>query len=259
MSGNEADAPPQHNARGGAKTAYERLADDLRSQVMSGALKVGDRLPRDSELAASYHVSRLTAREALRSLASHGLVVTRRGRGGGAFVARPSAADVSSSFSDGLALLADASRLNLPQIHEVRHMLEAPAAFLAAQRRTESDLRELRSLLLDPDPVDAQVAYRVNLAFHESIIRAAHNPLLEVVADSVFGVISQRFSRELAPPDLHGRVVAAHQELLHHIEAGDSAAAEKAARNHLADTSGSYAQMDRSAQGPSDAHCGFSA
>ena len=60
---------------------YRTIADDLRYRITSGELQVGDQIPSETELCASYGVSRMTVRQALGSLQASGYLVRRRGKG----------------------------------------------------------------------------------------------------------------------------------------------------------------------------------
>ncbi|AZO64021.1 MULTISPECIES: GntR family transcriptional regulator [unclassified Mesorhizobium] len=66
---------------------YQRIASSFAAQIASGALKVGERLPSERQMAEELGASRMTARQALKLLERRGLVETRTGRG--AFVAHP--------------------------------------------------------------------------------------------------------------------------------------------------------------------------
>ena len=66
---------------------YQRIANSLAAKIASGALKVGERLPSERQMAEDLGASRMTARQALKLLERRGLVETRTGRG--AFVAHP--------------------------------------------------------------------------------------------------------------------------------------------------------------------------
>src|SRR5262245_5846902 len=66
---------------------FEAVSAQIREQVRAGALRVGDRLPNERELAKSMAVSRHAVREALRSLESMGMVELKKGATGGAFIA----------------------------------------------------------------------------------------------------------------------------------------------------------------------------
>src|SRR3954468_11719481 len=86
--------------------AYQQVADQLRALIISGELVAGDRLPPEGELGASFGVSRSTVREALRSLASQGLIETTRGTTGGTFVTRIKPAAVTSYLETSIGLMS---------------------------------------------------------------------------------------------------------------------------------------------------------
>ena len=124
--------------------AYAVLAARLRERILSGDLQPGERLPGDAELTAEFGVGRSTIREALRSLASQNLIHTTRGVTGGSFVATPSVGHISEHLETGVALMTAAETVTVDQLMEVRNLMEVPAAGLAAFRRTEEDLAQLR-------------------------------------------------------------------------------------------------------------------
>lgn len=228
-----------------AGTAYERLAATIRAQILSGELGPGDRLPREPELSAAYRVSRNTAREALRALASQGLLVTKRGVTGGTFVAHPSPEHISDSLGTGIGLLATSDRISVSALLEIREMLELPAAELAALRRSDDELDALRAALFDPGDVDPARVFDSNREFHTGMLRATHNPLLEVVAEPVFRVLKERFLRESAPRQFWTQVDHDHREILGHVEVRDQAGAREATRAHLRYLRATYEDIDR--------------
>ena len=73
------------------RRAFEEVASQIREQLTKGALKPGDRLPSERELAEQFGLSRNTVREALRSLEMSGILEFRKGATGGAFCARATA------------------------------------------------------------------------------------------------------------------------------------------------------------------------
>src|SRR5215212_4514192 len=123
------------------------LADALRARILTRELLPGQRLPIEPDLADEYDVSRSTVREALRVLASQGLVITTRGVSGGSFVAYPSPKQMSDYLHASLGLFAESEDLAVDALLEARDLLEVPAAGLAALRRTASDLDTLRLVL----------------------------------------------------------------------------------------------------------------
>jgi GntR family transcriptional repressor for pyruvate dehydrogenase complex len=225
--------------------AYAVLADDLRRRIVDGQFRPGDKLPIEPEMCASYGVSRSTLREALRLLASQNLVTTVRGVNGGTFVAHPRPDQISDYLTTSLSLLTDGTQVSVDQLLEIRELLEVPAAGLAATRRDEDDLAALRASLFDPSAVDPAEIYEPNRHFHAVLLKAAGNPLLDVVTRPVFAVLNERFLREHAPPRFWHRVDADHREILRHVEAGDERGARAAAHAHLGHLRSTYISIDR--------------
>src|SRR3982751_4546974 len=86
------------------QSLHAQLRDALRSRILDGALKPGDKLPSEAELTAEHGVSRITVRQALGALQSEGLIVKLHGKG--AFVSQPRAAqslDRLQGLSEALA------------------------------------------------------------------------------------------------------------------------------------------------------------
>jgi DNA-binding FadR family transcriptional regulator len=224
-------------------TAGRRLEDEIRRQILTGTLSPGDRLPAESELSSYYQVSRNTAREALRALASQGLLVIKRGVSGGTFVAVPPLDHVSETLQTSLTLLAENANLSVAALVEVREMLEVPAAELAALRHSTEDIEEIRATLFDPKTIEPAIVFGNNRDFHMGVLRAAHNPLLEILAGPVFHVLNERFIRENAPADIWYGIDDDHREILGYLEARDQAGAREAARAHLRAARSLYEHM----------------
>src|SRR6266545_2615432 len=87
----------------------EMIADRLRRQIARGDLAIGERLPTEDELTATFGIARTTLREALRILESQGLLEIRRGRAGGPVVTMPQI----GSLAEGLAVTSSCRALPL--------------------------------------------------------------------------------------------------------------------------------------------------
>ena len=124
--------------------AYQQVADQLRDRILDGSLSTGDRLPTEVELSEIFGVSRSTVREALRLLASRGLIRTTRGTTGGTFVARVEFGQVSDYLEVSLGLMSGAADITIAHLLEAREAFEVPAAGLAALRHEERHIAELR-------------------------------------------------------------------------------------------------------------------
>jgi GntR family transcriptional regulator, transcriptional repressor for pyruvate dehydrogenase complex len=213
--------------------AYQVLADELRDDITSGRLQPGERLPPEPELCVRTGVSRSTVREALRLLASQHLIVTTRGVTGGSFVSHPDAAQLSAALSTGLTLLTHTAGIGLADLLELRRALEVPAAGLAAVRRTDAHLAEIRMALFDPALDDFDVMLQAHTVFHEAVAKATGNPLFELVTRPLYHLSYGEEVIDALPADYWARIDTDHRELLECLRRSDADAAVTAARRHL--------------------------
>lgn len=215
------------------RPAYQQVADQLREFVTRGQLAPGDRLPSEHELAAVFGVSRSTVREALRVLTSGGLLVTVRGTAGGTFVARVEPRQVSDYLEASLGLMSG-DGISVGEILEARELLEVPAAGLAAARRTPEQLRLLEAVLEREDRDRTRGGtFREHRHFHEVVLAAADNRLLDLMTDPVFRVLQGRFLRDDLTEDSWREIDKDHRRVADRIAGGDVTGAENAMREHL--------------------------
>ncbi|WP_046728462.1 FadR/GntR family transcriptional regulator [Streptomyces humi] len=202
---------------GGARvTAVVRRIGDA---IELGLLADGEQLPGETELAGQLGVSTVTLREALMALRQQGLVVTRRGRGGGSFVASPEVPDQER--------LRDRLRGWSPE--ELRDLgdhwaaLSGTAAHLAAERTEGQDLDQLRRTTeeLGKAP-DAPARSRLYGRFHVELAAAAQSARLtreQVALQTEIGALlclvldDDEYREEVA--DRHRAVISAVQDGAH--------------------------------------------
>jgi GntR family transcriptional regulator, transcriptional repressor for pyruvate dehydrogenase complex len=197
----------------------------LREQVLSGQWPVGSRLPAETELAQRLEVGRSTIREAIRALVHAGLLETRQGSG-----------TYVRSVTPGADWEPRLRRAAVLEVYEVREALEVQAARLAAERGTEADIAALRACLTErEDARDRDASFvEADLAFHRSVVAAAHNPLLAEMFDSFAAVLREALIAVRSDQRVRNAGAdAAHARLAAAIEAGDAAAAAQATHDHL--------------------------
>ena len=233
-------APRTPSARGPAlsvdrvRPAYQQVADQLLERVLDGSLAAGDRLPPEGELAVAFGVSRSTMREALRVLASRDLITTVRGTTGGSFVSRADAEQVSSFLETSIGLMSGSADVSLDQMLEARELVEVPGARLAALRRSEAHLAELRATIESEKASRGRSErFERHKHFHGVVLEASGNRLFTLVNEPVFRVLRAQFWRPELPASHWEMVDHDHDELLALIEAGDGEGAAEAMRAHL--------------------------
>lgn len=217
--------------------AQERLTDRAYTAIVEiindDDLRVGDRLPSEARLAEMFGMSRTIVREALARLASDGITEPRRGAG--SFVKnRPS--DRMLAFMPATDLPATLGT------YEVRFVLEAEAARLAAARRSgeemsaiDAALARLRTALLSEAP-----AHDEDMDLHRSIVAATANPAFAAAFDALVGEVEKvmRAGVDISrsrPPEVIGAMMREHETIVDAIRAQDADGAALAMRWHLSE------------------------
>jgi DNA-binding FadR family transcriptional regulator len=215
------------------------VADQLLQLVLDGTFPVGGTLPSEAELAGRFGVSRLTVREAIRSLASTRVIRVQQGRS-----STVNAADEWSPL-DGRLLVARSrlhpDPLRLPmRLLEARRAVEVAIAELAAQRRQESHVERLAAA--HDDMVRAHAAGDVpavaesDLAFHGLLFEAADNVFLEALFEPLASALRSLRRETSSVPEMVGHALERHAAILAAVTDGDAAAAGNAMRAHLLQT-----------------------
>jgi GntR family transcriptional repressor for pyruvate dehydrogenase complex len=155
---------------------HEDAVGAIRRYVVDQRLRPGDPLPSERQIQEQLGISRTPVREALRVLQSVGLIEARQGKG--LFVKEMDLRPMVEAFVSHLDLIEPDS---FEHLLELRQTVELGAAELAAMRRTPDDLARMAAILdTMRHRIDRQeLALEEDLGFHELLIRATHNPLLE--------------------------------------------------------------------------------
>src|SRR6266853_4900882 len=205
--------------------------DKIQGLIISGSWGPGDRLPKETELAAELGLSRNSLREAVRALSQLRVLEVRQGDGTYVSSLEPDLLLESTGFVSHLLLGETAVALS-----EVRRILEAAAAALAAARIDDDGKNQLRSSLeLMREAQGVEELVEADVAFHAVIARASGNPVLV----SLLASLSTRMMRVRL---WHGRTSdealhetrEEHRRIYEAIIAGDPDLARAAATAHIA-------------------------
>ena len=194
----------------------EDVAERLRQQIFAHELEPGSWLDEQS-LALAFGISRTPMREAIKVLASEGLVTTKMNKG---------------------AYVTEVDRHDLEQIFSVLSLLEGQTARETAIKATEKELTCLDDLhhRLEKAAADRDIEqfFEINVKFHEMIQEIAGNKWMNGVIDDLRKVLKLQRRDSLTRS---GRLLSSlveHREILQAILKRDPSAAEEAMRQHLA-------------------------
>jgi DNA-binding GntR family transcriptional regulator len=195
---------------------YEDVADRLRDQIFAKQLAPGSWLDEQS-LADQFGISRTPMREAIKALASEGLVTMKMRRG---------------------AYVTEVNRSDLEQIFTVLSLLEGQAAKEAALKATEDELNLLDHLhhRLETAAADRDIEqfFEINGKFHELIQQIAGNRWMNGVIDDLRKVLKLHRKDSLTGTGRLQNSLIEHREILRAILKRDDLAAEAAMRKHFA-------------------------
>ena len=215
----------------------DEAIDAILDQIVDGTFAPGEALPSEQDLANLLGVSRPTMREAVRALTDRGILNVVHGRG--TYVTE------QREWRDLPTLINVVARTTSPrelgrQLTEVRRMIEVGACGLAAQHRTDEDLDALRTCLADYDRAaareDIEEVVRLDLDFHECIIRATGNPFLAPVMHSLTDALQRSRRVTSAQVEVRERATRHHRDILRAIKVRDAEAAKNAMRAHMTQT-----------------------
>jgi DNA-binding FadR family transcriptional regulator len=214
------------------------MVERLGRRIVAGEPRPGDALPQEPVLAVEYDVSRTVVREALRVLATKGLVDARPMRG---TRVRPRA-EWRLLDPDLLhwALESGGDRRLLAHLCEIRAMVEPTAARLAAERARPQQHRELTDAFetLVGASGDLDSFIEADLVLHDTNFRLSGNPLLhELIAPIAAALRVGRHAQASGAEEGDQRLadsIEPHRAIVDAIVAGEPAAAEAAMRTVVA-------------------------
>ena len=195
-------------------TATERVRDRMRSEILDGVFKPGERL-KIVEIAARYGISPIPVREAMRLLAGEGLIEMIAHRG---------------------AVVRQVDRDFIIDMYDIRAALEGMLAERAIARMRAATLKVIRAAAADYAKAAAKLKLRAmfdaNAAFHGEINAAGNNPEAVRMVDGSSAMIRAMRARTGMSAERAAINVAQHAAIVAALEAKDAGGAAAAVRIH---------------------------
>jgi len=213
-----------------AATLSSRIVDEVIDALFDKRLEPGDFLGTEKDIAERAGVSRIVARDALRTLQALGVVEIKVGAGGGARIAGGN----PRLFAEALAVQLTLAGVSVREMMDAQRAIETTAAELAAENATPQDLAHLRDLLAEHErTIDDSAAYtRTCMRFHLAVAEASHNRVLVAQLLSLQHVSWPTQNKTLTAP-VARHVLEIHRQLVDVIESRDAAAARRLMDDHV--------------------------
>lgn len=208
---------------------FEDIVKQIHKLIKTGAIKTGDKLPPERDLAQSFRVSRTSVREAIRVLESAELVNTRVGDG--TYVI----ANYVEKLTEPLATAMVGGRESLMEIFSVRKMIEPNIAFFVAIRVTADEVLQLKEILnrQKKNISNANFVTQIDASFHLFLAKIAKSGVFLKVYSTLEELINQTREEFLQEGDRPQISVQGHDEIVSAIEKNDPVLAKKAMLRHL--------------------------
>ncbi len=198
----------------------DTVLKELLDQLISGALKVGDRLPSDAEIAEQIGAGRNSVREAMKVLQVLGFIERRQGDG--SYVS----AGGSNAFE--ILLFALIARIQEPhELVELRKVFEVGVVELLISRISDARIAELDALSArieklqerDPFPLDEAVACDID--FHMAIVESTGNQALMALANVIMRMVQRSMKNHLSDREGFSDAVRGHKDTLEALKKRD--------------------------------------
>jgi DNA-binding FadR family transcriptional regulator len=221
----------------------KQVAENIKSAIMDGRLKIDERLPTEDDLAKSFGISRPTVREALKRLAAQNLIHSRRGPLGGNFVKRPDAEGLSKAITGAATLLVGIGAFDIDEIITARLETETICCRLACQNRPEDGLEAMAAeiAIQGNETISDEDFCASDVRFHRAVVDSTCNGPLKLMMYTVIEAFIPITNMIVFRVRERRQVAAFHQQIMEAISARDIDKATAALGNLLAYIRDSYA------------------
>jgi len=212
-----------------AAQTNEQVVARVYELIKEQALRPGDRLPPERELAKQLGISRPSLRAGLGSLISMGVLKSRQGAGT-FLVDGPPALN-----SEPLRLLADLHGFSYEHMFETRSILEVGATGLAAERASGDQLATMAEEITEMFVAlkDPQQFLVHDMAFHRAVAAASGNPTLATLVEMVSSILYERRRTTIERAHDFNEALEMHRKIYKAIRSHQPDAAREAMREHI--------------------------
>ena len=210
------------------KMLSQSIADTILSMItIEKRFTAGDKLPNENELSAELNVSRTTLREAIRILVAYNILEIQRGKG--TFVTQ-----TASRQEPDLGRLSDI-KVNAKDLYEMRLIFEPEAAYLAAVRGTDAEIKRILDYgkRIEQEIKAGQDRTDNEHSFHKAIAQATHNEFMNQLMPILYQAIAKGVTLSAMSPKAVSDTVNDHRVIMDFLEQRNAEGAKNAMRIHI--------------------------
>ena len=210
------------------KMLSQSIADTLLSMItIEKRFSAGDKLPNENELSEELNVSRTTLREAIRILVAYNVLEIQRGKG--TFVTQ-AAFEQQSDFGQ----LADI-KVNAKDLYEMRLIFEPEAAYLAAIRGTDAEIKRILDFgeKIEQEIKSGQDRTDNEHSFHKAIAQATHNEFMNQLMPILYQAIAKGVTLSAMSQKAVTNTVGDHRMIMDFLEQRNAEGAKNAMKIHI--------------------------
>jgi len=225
---------------------YEHIVNQILEAISRGDLQADDKLPSENELSEIFGVSRVTVREAIRSLEQFGMIEVRQGSRGGAYVKKMNLDAVVNQTANALRM----THITFPHLAKARACLEREI------------LGEMISTRVSPEDCDrlaaniekAETHYRndetserlrTNFEFHIMLADLTHNPIVILMHKIIVDLSISFFENVVATAPMVEKTLGEHRLILDLLRENDLHRASQTCFRHIQEVSATIVEKSK--------------
>lgn len=210
------------------KMLSQSIADSILSMItIEKRFSVGDKLPNEIELSEELNVSRTTLREAIKILVAYNILEIKRGKG--TYVTekvleQPQDLEQLSSI-----------KVNVKDLYEMRLIFEPEAAYLAAVRGTDSEIKRIIDYgkRIEDEIRNGKNRTKDEHSFHKAIAQATHNEFMNKLMPILYQAISKGVVLSAQSEKAINNTLSDHRMIMEFLEQRNGEGAKNAMRIHI--------------------------
>ena len=214
-----------------ANRISQNIVEQIRSAILEGELKIGERLPPEKDFAEYFGVSKSSLREAYRVLEAYGLLEIRQGMSGGAFIKEVDLTTVKDSLVNYFFF----KNPGLSDYTQIRTFIEPPVVRICAEKITDKDIEYLENNIsaMEQEADGKRFISDLDIAFHKKLVDITGNKIISLIVETIQTALINIKQIVHTDEQFLKMVCGDHKKIVHALRQHDPEKAGKAMLEHI--------------------------